>query len=501
MPLTDPLPNIVVILADDLGYGDLSCQNPQAKTRTPAHDRLASEGMRFTDAHSNSAVCTPTRYGLLTGRYCWRSRLKRGVLYGYDAPLIEPGRVTLASLLRQRGYATACIGKWHLGLGWALSSGGTVSDEGDGRADDPGVDYTTPLTAGPHSVGFDESYIISASLDMPPYCYIQNGRVVEPPTMACARGTRPAMWRPGPIAAGFDHQHCLLDLTRRAEAYIERRAAAKQPFFLYFATPSPHTPHVPRSPFLGTSEAGPYGDLVHEHDWSVGRVIDAIDRHGLTDQTLVIVTSDNGAHVRGNAFDFERTYGHRSNHIYRGQKSDCWDGGHRVPMIARWPGVVPVGSACDATVCLTDLLATAAAIPGPPPPEGAGEDSVDLSRLLRADPDAPPPRENVIHHSINGEFAIRSGRWKLITCKGSGGWSLTDSQAGDDAMPVQLYDMAADPEETTNLAQDQAEITGELTKQLDRVRASTTSCGPTPGPTTDIGFARASAATSAPNTR
>ena len=451
-------PNIVYILADDWGYGDVSALNPQSKIQTPCTDAFAREGMTFTDAHSNSAVCTPTRYGVLTGRYCYRSRLKQGVLYGYSDPLIEPGRMTVAHLLKQAGYSTACIGKWHLGLGWQRKS--------DGLED---VDWSKPLTHGPHTLGFDESWIIPASLDMAPYCYIESGRVVEAATACCEDSPRPAFWRGGPISPGFQHETCLLELTRRCEAWIAMQAARQQPFFLYFATPSPHTPHVPRPPFVGKSRAGPYGDFVVEHDWSVGQVLAALDRNGLRDNTLVIITSDNGAHMRGDGFDFEQTWGHRSNHIFRGQKSDAWDGGHRVPFIARWPGVIPASSTCDHTICLTDLFATAAAITQQQIPENAGEDSFNILPHLTGEATAPV-RENTIHHSITGRFAIRSGGWKYIEGPGSGGWSLPDEAVPPDLPATQLYHVGEDPSEQVNRVADEPQIVQQLQAMLDTAR-------------------------------
>lgn len=470
MKTSRPL-NIVYILSDDLGYGDVSCLNPESKIPTPRLDAFAAQGMTFTDAHSNSAVCTPTRYGVLTGRYCWRSRLKNGVLWGYSPALIEPDRPTVASYLSGNGYRTACIGKWHLGLGWSWPKDYTPTDTE--RTDDPGIDYSQALTEGPHTVGFQESYILPASLDMPPYCYIRNGRVTAPPTASIEGSPRPPMWREGACSPGFEHQTCLLEFTRRAEAFIDHQATNEpdSPFFLYFATPSPHTPHCPRPPFHKASKAGPYGDLVVEHDWSVGCLLDALERNGLAENTLVIVTSDNGAHVRGDAFDFEREFAHRSNHIYRGQKSDCWDGGHRVPFLARWPSVVPPGSVCETPVCLTDFLATAADLCHTPLPSGAGEDSVSMVPLLKGESAAAKER-TIVHHSLEGDFAIRSGPWKLIICRGSGGWSLSEDAAGAEAPNLQLYNMESDPGETKNLLDKEPRIVDQLLSQLQDIRGA-----------------------------
>ncbi len=426
--------------------------------------------MTFTDAHSNSAVCTPTRYGILTGRYCFRSRLKSGVLGGYDPLLIEPGRMTIASMLKRHGYHTACIGKWHLGLGWQ-SLGGKTEISGWGQEGTPPVDFAAPLTAGPHTVGFDHSFIVPASLDIPPYVFIEDGRVVGPPPEGeCEASGRPAFWRKGAITPGIQHETTLLELTRRSEAYINDQASrhSNQPFFLYFPMTSPHTPHLPRKPFVGQSQAGPYGDFVAEHDWSIGQILMALQRNGLADETLVIVTSDNGAHVRGSGFDLEKAFGHRSNFIYRGQKSDAWDGGHRVPLFVRWPGRVKPGSRCDQTVCLTDMMATLAELLGDGPFEDAGEDSQSMLPLLRGSDS--PARQAVVHHSVDGQFAIRSDRWKLIDCPGSGGWSLPAEQVPADQPPRQLYDMHNDPEEQRNLIDENNQIADRLQSMLDSTR-------------------------------
>jgi arylsulfatase A-like enzyme len=303
---------------------------------------------------------------------------------------------------------------------------------------------------------------------MAPYVWVENGRVVCRPDRSVGDSPRPKMWRAGAIAEGFEHETCLLELTNRAEQYIADRVGGGRPFFLYFPTNSPHTPHVPRAPFRGRSRAGAYGDFVCEHDWSIGRVVAALERAGLADDTLIIVTSDNGAHMRGGGFDFEREYDHRSNHIYRGQKSDIWDGGHRVPFLARWPGVIAEGTACDRTICLTDLLATCAELVGTELPDGAGEDSVSHLPLLRGD-DAPI-REHVVHHSFDGRFAIRSGDWKLVECRGSGGWSLPEANVPDDAPPGQLYHMADDPAEQHNLYRERPDEVRRLQDMLDHSR-------------------------------
>lgn len=440
-----PRPNIVFLFADDLGYGDLSCLNAESRISTPHMDRIAREGRICSDAHASSAVCTPSRYSLLTGRNCWRTRLKRGVLDGSSLPLIEPGRPTLAGILGAAGYRTWCVGKWHLGLGW--HEVGHDAPAPDALAVDPErINYSRGLWQGPNDHGFDHSCIIPASLDMAPYLYLADHHPVELPTARAEDSPRPAFWRGGPRSPGFAHETCLLEFTTRAESLIDghARSGSDDPFFLYFPAPSPHTPHVPRPEFRGTTPAGPYGDLVVEHDWSVGRILAALDRNGLTENTLVILSSDNGAHT--GPLDLETACGHRSNHIFRGQKSDAWDGGHRVPLLLRWPGRIAAGTESPGLLALNDLVPLCAGVAGASIPAGAAEDAVDPSAIL--DDPAAVVRETAVHHSIDGAFAVRQGSWKLVGCRGSGGWSLPEDRAEGPAL--QLYDLATDVSETRN---------------------------------------------------
>ena len=474
-------PNIVYILADDMGYGDAGAYNPQSKIPTPAMDALAMQGMRFTDAHTGSAVCTPTRYGILTGRYAWRSRLKRGVLYGYDEPLIEEGRLTVPALLKQHGYMTGCVGKWHLGLGWHQLAPFPVPANPRAtttRATEEMVDLTRPLSAGPHTSGFDYSFIIPASLDMDPYVYIENGKVVEQPTARVDASPRPKMWRAGPIAPGFKFENVLPDFTAKAEGFIDRSAAGAKdgkPFFLYLPLNSPHTPHVPSQKFEGKSGLAPFADFVMETDWSVGRIVEALRRNGLDDNTIVIVTSDNGSHAE--PLDLEAK-GHKSNGDWRGQKSDAWEGGHRVPFIVRWPAKVKPASTCDQTICTTDLMAAVAQIIGVSVPDSAGEDSASFLGLLDGSTDGPV-REATVHHSIEGSFAIRQGDWKLILCRGSGGWSLREPAAKKQNLPpVQLYNLRDDPGETKNVAAEQKPVVERLQALLAKYQSEERSVPP-----------------------
>ncbi len=441
-------PNVVFILADDLGYGDVKAFNPEGKIPTPRIDRLAAEGMRFTDAHTGSAVCTPTRYGVLTGRYAWRSRLKNGVLGGFSPPLIAPERETVASFLRKQGYRTGCIGKWHLGWDWART--GKTPEKEPANYQAMPVDYTKPIANGPTSVGFDVFFGISASLDMPPYIYIENDRAVGVPTV---EKSFKVPKRVGPAHVDFEAEDVLPDLAERAVKFIAEcgHDAGRRPFFLYVPLNSPHTPIVPRAEFLGKSGVGEYGDFVCQTDWAVGRIVDALEDNGLTEDTLVIVTSDNGCSPQAD-FPALAKLGHDPSSRFRGHKADIYEGGHRVAFVAKWLGHIAPGSESAQTICLTDLFATVAEITGTPVPENAAEDSVSLLPALLGKADKPL-REATVHHSINGSFAIRQEKWKLCLCPGSGGWS--DPKPGPatrDLPPVQLFDLEADPGETKNLA-------------------------------------------------
>jgi arylsulfatase A-like enzyme len=456
----DSRPNIVYILADDLGYGDVSCFNADSKIKTPNIDALARQGMRFTDAHSSSSVCTPTRYGIMTGRYAWRSKLKRGVLGGYSPPLIEPGRMTVARFLNDQGYATACTGKWHLGLGWQLKAGAASVPL------EKSIDFSKPVTSGPNTEGFDYSFIIPASLDMAPYLYLENDRAIELPTNHVNDSPRPAMYRAGPIAPHFKFETCLPEVVRHASAWIDqtRKSSPDRPFFLYVPLTSPHTPHVPLPEFQGKSGAGNYGDFVLETDWAIGQILEVIQRDGLEGNTLVIVTSDNGAHSE--PLHLEEQYGHHANYIFRGQKSDAWDGGHHIPFVARWPGHVRAGSSSDQTICLTDLFATCVDLLKQPRPKEAAEDSFSILPILEGNTNASV-RPGVVMHSNDGYFAIKQGPWKLVLCRGSGGWTLPETQATPTLPDVQLYNVQDDPTEKTNLYAEHPDIVAKLKTALD----------------------------------
>jgi arylsulfatase A len=431
-------PNIVYILADDLGYGDVQCLNPErGKIKTPHLDKMAAGGMIFTEAHSSSSVCTPTRYGILTGRYNWRTKLQSGVLGGYSPPLIDKGRLTVPGFLKQQGYHTACIGKWHLGM--------------DIGQNDP----TALIAEGPTTRGFDSFFGISASLDMPPYAYIENDHFTEAPTAV-------KKWmRSGAAAPGFEAIDVLPMLTRKAIEFIGQRAKAEKPFFLYLPLPSPHTPILPTEEWQGKSGLNSYADFVMQTDSTVGQVMAALEKSGITNNTLVIFTSDNGCSPQAD-FDELESKGHFPSELRRGHKADLLDGGHRVPFIVQWPDKVKAGSKTDQLTCLTDLMATSAEIVGSKLPDNVGEDSVSILPALLGSA-AGPLREAVVHHSIRGNFAIRKGKWKLLFCKDSGGWT----KGFHVETPAQLYDMTKDISERTNEYTDQAETVAQLTALLE----------------------------------
>ena len=460
-------PNIVIVLADDLGYGDVGYLNSQSQIPTPNLDTLAGQGMAFLDAHSPSAVCTPTRYGLLTGRYAWRTRLTRGVLDGYDGPLIAPNRETLGSFLGATGYRTAVIGKWHLGLGFAKNALGEF-------------DFEEPLDDGPHTHGFHESYIIPASLDFPPYVYIRDGEITGFPLGQQSGMEFPRYMRAGELASDFDPADVLDELIRQATGFIQRQASDGSPFLLYLPLTAPHKPVWPAQRFEGTTELGPYGDFIVQVDAAVGDVMSALDQAGVDDNTLLIVTSDNGSfmsrldglddrdHTDDSTIQAYRAGNHTANHVYRGTKADIWEGGHRVPFFARWPGQIEPGSTREEVISLTDVFATVAEIVGKELPNNAAEDSFSLLPLLRGNPWARP-RAAVTHHSIQGMFAIRDGRWKLVAGNGSGGREDPIGQPFE--RPYQLFDIASDPSEQSNVYDQHPAVAQRLERELERIRS------------------------------
>lgn len=445
-------PNIVFILADDMGYGDVSYFDNNSKLKTENLDRMAQEGVVFTDAHSSSSVSTPTRYGILTGRYNWRSTLKNNVLYGYDKALIPADRETMASMLRKNGYTTAGIGKWHLGWDW---------DNIDAGKDK--VDFSKPVQNGPTTRGFDYFYGFCGSLDMAPYVYIENDMPTSLPDRETVNEGKYSWWRKGPTGADFVHEEVLPNLVDRACNYIKEKAKADQPYFLYLPLPAPHTPILPTEEFRGKSGIGEYGDFVLMVDAMVGKVLQAVKESGEDGNTIVVFTTDNGCSPAAGIKEME-AQGHRPNSIYRGHKADLFDGGHRIPCILRWPeGTKP--HEVRQTVCLTDFYATFAAINGYKLMDSEGEDSYNLLPAIVSETEIDPIREATVHHSIDGQFTIRQGDWKLLLSASSGGWSAptpTDTLALDSLPPIQLYNMKDDPSETTNVEAEHPEIVSRL---------------------------------------
>ena len=477
-------PNIVIILVDDLGYGDVQCYNPQrGKIPTPNIDRLASQGMRFTDAHTSSGVCTPSRYTLLTGRYHWRTRLQTGVSALLERPLIAPDRLTIGGLAKQHGYRTAAIGKWHLGWDWPLTPAQRklFQPSKEPAADDearptnaalvPTKEQLTawndafakPIAGGPITRGFD-SYFGTDVPNWPPYCFIENERTLGIPTTFLPaddfKNHRASLQ--GPAMKDWKLERILPTLGDRAVEFVTDAAKHAEPFLLYLPLTSPHTPLAVTPEWAGKSGLNTYADFVMETDATVGHVLEALEKSGAAEHTLVVFTSDNGCAPYIGASQLEKM-GHYPSGPLRGYKSDVWEGGHRVPFIVRWPAVVKAGSTCGQLVAQADLMATIADILGTKLPGNAGEDSVSILPLLKGED--RPVRENEVSASINGLPGLRLGSWKLIPGPGSGGWS----KGGDQSQPVQLYNLAHDLAETKNLAAEQPERVAQMRALLEKL--------------------------------
>lgn len=451
-------PNIIFILADDLGYGDVQSLNPNSKIPTPHLNTLAEEGLSFTNAHATSSVCTPSRYSFLTGAYPWRSRMKKGVCWVWDPPLIDEDRFTIGEMLQKQGYSTACIGKWHLGWNWQTQDGKPVNHQNEGR----NVDYHKTIMNGPITRGFDY-YFGQDTPSLPPHVLVENDRVVEQPTDWLA--TQGGM--PGAMAPGWKYENLMQTITDKASQYITEQTIKnpEEPFFLYLPLSAPHTPIAPQGQFVGKTPVDRYGDFVYEMDYHIGQVLKLVDSLGIADNTLIIFTSDNGGvNEEGNeymgAIGSLLKYGHNSNGMLRGMKSDAWEGGHRVPFIVRWPGHIEPNTASDALVSQVDMMATFAALTGAKLPEGAAEDSYNILPLLK-DPSSENSRKALVTQSGNGILAIQQGDWKLILSSGGGGsWTYPKGELpvlvskGADQIwdNVQLYNIKNDPTEIQNVA-------------------------------------------------
>jgi len=456
-------PNIVYILADDMGPGDVMAYNKDCRFPTPHLDRMAAEGMKFMDAHTGSSVCTPTRYGILTGRYSWRTSLKQGVTNGHSSHLIDPKRETVASFLKKQGYATACIGKWHLGMDWASTDGKEVH-----RTAPKNVDFSKPIQNGPLDNGFDYYFGISASLNMDPHAYIE-GREIQGTleyladgAAVKARGFTGA--KPGGAAKEFVQSQVLPDFAKKTCEWI--RANKDQPFFVYMPLNSPHSPIVPSSAFAEKSGLSPHGDFCMETDWAVGEVLNTLDELGIADNTIVIFTADNGTSPMAK-LERMQEQGHYSSWIYRGLKGTTWEGGQRVPFLVRWPNGVKPGSVSDAIICTTDLMATAAELTGTELAENTAEDSVSFMPALKGKPIPGMAERGVVHHSDAGIFAIRRGKWKLLfDNKGGSRRRNPKDKPVINAADLLLFDMEKDAVESTNLSAEYPEVVESLKKLL-----------------------------------
>ncbi len=466
-------PNILIILADDLGYGDVQCYNPQrGKISTPNMDRLATEGMRFTDAHSSSGVCSPSRYALLTGRYHWRTRLQQGIVPVWGAPLIAPDRLTVAGLAKQHGYRTACIGKWHLGRDWPIAeqqrkyfSGFGGQAGGGGQVSTIATDahravwqqiFSQPIPGGPTTRGFDE-YFGTDVPNWPPYCFIENDRTVGIPSelLPAEKLAKNQASLQGPALRDWQLEPILPALADRAVAFIRQQAKARQPFLLYLPLTSPHTPLAVTEQWLGKSGLNLYADFVMETDAIVGRVLEALRDNSVAENTIVLFTSDNGCAPYIGAQELE-SKGHFPSGPLRGYKGDVFEGGHRIPFIVRWPGVVKSGTVCGQLVHQADLIATLADILSTKLPDNAGEDSFSLLPLLKGED--KPVREHAVSCASSGIPGLRRGPWKLIL--------ESDPKAKTD---VQLYDLNGDIGEKNNLAADKPETVTEMRALMGRL--------------------------------
>lgn len=462
-------PNIVVILADDFGVGDIQAHYLNNKIATPYLDQLVRQGMSFSDAHSPSAVCSPTRYGLLTGRYAWRTRLQEWVIAAYEPPLISADRPTLPGFLKKHGYQTDCIGKWHLGWNWPGPQASRMTEAKNGQKNFT-WDFTKRIADGPVDRGFDYFYGVDLP-NLPPFTFIENDRIVTQPTARYiydpTEGTVMPRGSDGtPMAPNWQFDQILPEITKRAVQQIHKRAKQDQPFFLYFSMTSPHEPVVPSKMFKGKSGIAPIADFVMETDWSAGQVIQAVDEAGIADETIVIFTADNG-HSHYTGWQQLVDAGHMSSGQYRGHKGDIWEGGHRVPLVVRWPEKVQAGSSSDQLVSLTDLFATCAEIIDVKSPSYGAEDSITfLKSLLGKNPERS--RDQLVSHSVGGEFAYRDGPWKLV-------FRLSDpklEKSRGKPTVAELYNLESDISEKNDLAKKNPEIVQRLTAKFEKLVAS-----------------------------
>jgi arylsulfatase A len=476
-------PNVVIIYADDMGFGDLGVNNPDSKIPTPNLDRMAAQGMRFTDGHSSSGICTPSRFAMLTGQHHWRRF--HGIVNSFGKSVFEPDDFTLAKMFRAKGYNTAAIGKWHLGWDWnALKRENAPTEDivqwgKKKKAYKPeAFDWSKPIPDGPLAQGFDY-YFGDGTINFPPYCWVENDRVVEPPTVMMDtklfKEIPEGKWefRPGPMVEGWNPYDVLPTLTDKAVAWLEQQSG-DTPFFLYFPLPSPHAPIIPNDEFRGKSQAGPYGDFVCESDAMAGRVLDTLQRKGFAENTIVVFTADNGPEHY--AYDRVKNFDHWSSGPLRGLKRDVWEGGHRVPFVVRWPGKVSPGTVSDETVSQVDLAATFAAVIGYAPNSKEAIDSYNLLPLLQGAAYRQPLRQATVQNTKENAFALRQGDWVLIDARSgehskSPKWFNTDRDYAKDSTPGLLYNLKEDPAQHHNLYASHPEKVSEMKALLDRYRA------------------------------
>ena len=474
---TSSRPNIVILYADDMGYGDLAIQNAGSKIPTPNLDRLAREGMRFTDAHSSSGICTPSRYALLTGRFHWRKFHE--IVTSFDPPVLDPAEITLPEILKQRGYRTACIGKWHLGWNWSdiLQPGAQPKMDAKRRNKiyaPEDFDWSRRISGGPRSHGFDY-YFGDDVPNFPPYAWFENDRVVGRPSVPLniTPQTAEGSWeaRPGPMTPGWDFYAVVPRLTEKAVEWIAGQRGRNEPFFLYMPFNSPHAPIVPTGEFRGKSQAGGYGDFMVQTDAQAGRILRALEEHGFADNTLVVFTADNGA--ESYAYERMRKFQHRSSGELRGLKRDLYEGGHRVPFVVKWPGVVAPGSVSDALISQVDLLATLAAAVGADLPGNAAHDSYNLLPVWKTN--APSPRRTIVHNTFKDAYAVRHENWILIAAKTGAHTRVPDWVNQENGYPKnehdgELYDLSRDLGQKKNLYSSHPDKVAELSRLLAQVR-------------------------------
>ncbi|MDB4259858.1 arylsulfatase [Akkermansiaceae bacterium] len=482
-PLAAKQPNILILYADDLGYGDLGCYNPDTKIPTPHLNQLAKESMSFTDGHSSSGICTPSRFALLTGRHHWRDF--HGIVNVFGSSVFKPERLTLPEMLQEKGYHTAGIGKWHLGWDWDAVRNKEVKAsiviDGKRKKQQLGpdaFDWSRPIPDGPLAHGFDH-YFGDTVINFPPYCWIEDDKVVKAPdTIMDSKKWKPIKegnWecRPGPMITGWDPYENIPTTTKKGVEYIKAQSKTEQPFFLYFAYPSPHAPIIPNDEFDGKSQAGPYGDLVNETDHSIGQLLAALKESGQAENTIVIFSADNGPEHY--AYQRDTKYDHWSAHPFRGLKRDIYEGGHHVPFIVKVPGVTKPGSRSDALVSQIDIMATLAAITGYElPDKNAAEDSHDLLPLLKGD--VASVRSTHIHNTNKNAYAIRDGDWVLVDAK-SGyhsprkkDWEKKHDYPSEERKTPKLFNLKEDIGQRNDLAPNMPDKVKELQSLLKKIR-------------------------------